>query len=327
MILICFFVWRFYTDKTNSVSQERTDTFSGLQIANKDFSIGVQKATNGDFAGALESFKKSKEVAKTDSQLAIIDFNIADSSFNIDRSVGINNFIQLSKNPTYPARTRGLAMIRAYLMYAKFHDQNLLKQIATENNIIWTTEKEVIYTYMNQIYNLYPFAFPAIYIVQGKLDSINDKSEAINTYNQYSAAIIKNISEMKLNSGEGTETTSSMLNHVILQSRLNIEFNALPIDQVEKSYEDLINYDQQTNNRSNKQYTLTAYANFESGIKNFSKAENVIKLLLAEDLHPALKESLPTMDIKTRYPYLLELRKNTTDKKIIDFIDYIGSKL
>lgn len=301
------------------------DPLSELQVNNKLFAEGVQASINGDYAGALVLLEKSKVGVEKVREKQIIDFNISDTKFNINRSSGAESFIELSKNESYSKRTRALAMVRVYLMYRKFNDPTILAAVVKGYAINAKTQKEQVYLFMKQIYAMYPFAYPAVLIANYELDSAKNANEANVIYSKYASDIYRSITEMKASSGELTETTSSMLARSNLLARLHLEFKAVPREEVEKSYEELVNYNQEKNVKVNKQYTLLYYANFESGIKDYVKAESVMNILLGETLETALKEALPTTNIDQQYPHLKQLAKNTQNQNIKTFIASIGS--
>ena len=314
----------FLAKKQDRVSLVPVDGYVEIQSSNSSFAEGAEAAMRGDYEAALALFEKSKKESATEREKGIIDFNIADTRFKIDRISGIEDFITLSKNENYERRTRALAMVRAYLMYLKYNDQTILIKLANEYGIPWTTGGEVINTYMKQVYELYPFAYPAISMLRHDLFSVKTKEEALALYSPFAPQINEDIEKMKQNIGEATEVTSTMLLRAKLFSSLHLRFNAVSKEEVEKSFEDLINYSQTKNLRVNIQYALLTYADFEGGAKDYQKAVQVLNILLSGPLDSAVTEALSKTATST-YPYLLSVSENTESKDIKEFIAGIGS--
>jgi hypothetical protein len=311
-----------------SIQLDKGDTYSDLQTSNPSFEQGVQAIISGDSKQAVALFEKSKEKATSDSEKAVIDFNIASAKFNLDRASGVDDFIAVSKNELYPKRTRALAMIRAYLMYAKYNDQAVLLKLANGYGIQWTGTSDVINSYMKRVYKLYPFAYPAIIIVEHNIASLKDKNkdQVLAKYTPFAQVITNDITIMKGNSGESTELTSTMLANARLLGILNIRFGAISKTEVEKAYEDLINYDQTKNLKVNMQFALLSYSVFESAAKDYAKADQVIGILASSPLESSVKEFLSKTSTST-YPYLFGLSSKTSSQSVRDLVATIGTAI
>lgn len=329
-ILILIFTVLKYSNTERSYSHIGVkNSHADFQNKSQTFLQGEQYYNAGKYEQAIAMFEKSRESASTWGENAIIDFSIAGPAFMLDKKDGIQKLIDISKNQSYDNETRALAMIRAFLLYSKYFDSDILAQLMAAYNIPAGTRREITKTYMEKVYATYPFAYPAIYIVGYKLSTIKNKDEATALYNQYLPVIDNDIHDMKLRTSRAAELTSTMLAKAKLLSRLYLEFGAFTKTDVEKAFQDLITYDQERGGdyNANKEYALIEYANFMSGAKDYGKAEKILQILFSEPLNPALKEALPKLDLNYSYVYFPDLQKNTQNEDVKKFLNFIGSDI
>jgi hypothetical protein len=298
-----------------------------LRDKNKPYRQGLELARQGDLEEAVRMLTESRALATNVDEKAVIDFTIAGASFDLKRSTGIENFIALAKNESYKERTRALAMVRGYLLYAKYNDPDVLMQLATAFGIPWTIPEVVINDYMKMVLDLHPFAFARIKVIDFELNSISDSLVAEQLYRVHKDSILADISELKKSSGEGTELTSTMLAHAGLLDRLALQYEAVPISEVEAAYQQLIDFGNARGFVVNKQYSLLYYANFLAGASEYEKATAMVELLLKEGANPALTEALPRFDRWSEMPHLETLMSTTTNTDVAAFIETIGARL
>jgi hypothetical protein len=309
-------------------TSQETDTFAYLQSANSDFVAGREALTGGDYVTAVKLFKKSKEGVTSYRQLATIDFNIAEATFGVDKSQGIDAYMVLSKNESYNKRTRALAMLRAYINALKFNDASLFLQVYEAYGVESLTSNKSdlngrALPYMQKVYAVYPFAYPALIMLRSELSKTTDPQTALNLYYQYSKNIGNNLEDLSTHSGEKTEYVISLLQKSYILGLLAANFKVVSVDDVKKSYQTLIDYDQSKGIVGNQQYALLGYADFLSKIKDYPSAEKVMNILLSEKLDKTLGEIPPANDIRLKYLALPDLAKNTKNKDIIKFINTI----
>ena len=185
--------------------------------------------------------------------------------------------------------------------------------------IVWTSVDQVKRDYMQQSYNLYPMAGPAIYLMRDELSKVDNRWDALNIYNRYKPQIDLSIDEMRQYSGESAELTSAMLWMNKILARLYIDYAFSTRTDVEKGYKALIQFDQEKWFTINKQYTLVYYADFLAEINDIDGAQKVIQILLEDGLDRSLIESLP----KTKDLTALRSMSPITDKSIQNFIDFL----
>lgn len=327
-----FFSANIQTNKSTINSQGDTPLVSSdpvqlLKESNPDFKSATELGNQKKFSDALTSFEKARLLATDNQELSIIDFAIADTKFNIVRNDGIESFNAVAKNPAYPERTRALAMIRAFLLYFKYEDQAMLGQLANAHDIPWTIPEEVTYQYMRKVSDLYPFALARIWMLDYELNQIVEAPVAKQMYGVNRDSILQNIDDLKKWSGERMELTSTMSAHARLLSRLSVQYDAIPVTDVQAAFESLIDYGNTHGLTTNKQYTLLYYANFLSGAGEFDKAVLMIEMILKEGLDPAVAEALPRFDSQVRLPYFKPLVLNTKNEAVIAFVETIGSDL
>jgi hypothetical protein len=331
-IIFFFFFWPgVHLQNTSDVSNETpvvsNDPYQLLKDSNADFRNGSELGRQKNYPEALDSFEKALLITTNTRERSIIDFAIADTKFNIVRNDGIEHFSAVANNASYPERTRALAMLRAFLLYFKYEDQNLLRQLSLNFGIPWTIPEQVTYEYMKKVTDLYPFALARIWMIEYELNQVAEGPVAKQLYGVYKQRIIEDIDYLKLSQGERMELTSSMGAHARLLSRLVLEYDAAPVADVEAAFQSLIDYGNANGLTTNKQYTLLYYANFLAGISEFEKAESMIELILKEGLDPAVREGLTRIDAQVRLPSLLLLPANSSNSEVANFISTIGSSL
>ncbi len=330
-ITVVFFTSIFkVTPKTNAPTSEQTelqnDPIQKLKDANASYRTGIELSRQGKMQEAISSFEEAKALSTSNHEKSTIDFNIALTKFDLTRTDGIDAFVALSKNETYPDRTRALAMTRAFLLYSKYSDVKLLQKLASNYDIPWTIPEEVTYQYMKKINDLYPFPIARIRMIDYELNQITDGPVAKQLYEANLNSITAGIENLKESSGEQTELTSSMLAHARLLDRLALQYGVVTFSEVETAYQTLIDYDNARDLTTNKQYALLYYANFLSGAGDFKKAVSMLDLILG-NIDPALAEALPRLDAGVRLPHLVFILENTDKTEISNFIKSIGSKL
>lgn len=333
LIAMSFIAFLLQKNRTNQGATTSTGTNTGTEVdgyaetlsSNPLFAKGVGAVIEGNYQVALDSFEESKKNAVSEREKGIIDFNIADARFNLDRPSGIDDFIALSKNENYEKRTRAMAMLRAYLMYSKYNDPNILLKLALAYDIPWEDRRLVVNSYMEKIYDIYPLAYPVIVKIQYEVRSASTtKEQALAAYTPFAQTISSDIEDMKKNTGEGTGLTSTMLAKANLLSSLYLRFGAVTKEEVEKAYEDLINYDQSKNLKVNMQFALLAYSNFASGAKDYAKADSIINILASSPLEASVIEALSKTSTTT-YAYIVESSRTTSNQNLKDLAALIGS--
>lgn len=307
--------------------EDLNDPLVALKQGNELYREGLDLSKAGKSQEAIAKLTESKSLATTESERSNIDFSISLIQAELDRSAGVDKFYDLSQNDSYPERTRALAMLRTYLNYSKYQDESVLRKIAENYKIAWTNKDEVIYKFMQMTYELHPFAFAKIKMIDYELNSITEKAVAAELYNTSRPDILKGIDEHMRYSGEFTELTSSMLAHSRVLARLYLDFDKMiPVNIVKAAYQENIDYSNTHDHTINKQYALIDYANFLSGIGEFDNATSMLQLILNEGLHRALKEALPTMVIESQYPHLPALANVSTVPAVTALINSIGTK-
>ncbi len=300
-----------------------------LKANNELYKAGVDASLAGDKVKALELLEKSKIAETSTSAKGVIDFTIATVNFDLDRNKGIDGLVDLSENAQYSNRVRALAMMRSYLLYRAYNDISLLRNIASSSDIVWTNSDAVTLAYMKKITDLHPFAYPLLKIMSYELDAMEnkgDKLEAERLYNKYKLTISKNIEEMKKSEGERTELTSTWLANANMLGRLHMDYGIGQRAEVENEHRSLIEYDRLYMFKVNENYTLLSYANFLSGMKDYTSAEKAILEIVANGVAPAVSEALPKIIPEIRYPHLITLSKNVKDPRVQSFLSIIGSK-
>lgn len=308
---------------TNAVISE--DPLQVLRDSNLPFKEGIERVRRGEYQAAIESLNQARQLAQSPTDRSMIDFVIGDTTFELNRTEGIRLLSVTAKTTEYSERTRALAMLRAFLMYFKYSDEDLLRQLAVEHEILWTIPEEVSYQYMKKLDALYPFAFARIWMIGYELNTIKEGIVAKQLYEQSRSGIESNIEDLKKWSGEVVELTSTMSANARLLSRLALEYDAVSSEDVSTAFETLIDYDDARDLIVNKQYALVHYADFLSGAGEFEKAAQMIRMVTDEGPRPALIEGLPKFDRSVLLPNLELLLKNSTDQVVIDFITSIGS--
>lgn len=334
ILLVSFFYFiNTLRDKNNQGAEETelTDessvgTFTDLHFSNPSFVEGSKAYYRGDYQKAIEYYELSKEKASVDEK-AVIDISKAHSVFALNRAQGIEDYVKVSKESQYKERMRAIAMLHAYLAYAKYKDSTLLKILAKSYDIPWTNTKEVTYKYMQKVYSLHPFGYAGVTLASYELKATTNPSDVNRIYEQYIPAIDKSIAEIKQNPGEQVVLTSTMLAKARLLAEFYVDFKVSSIEEVKTSFQDLINYSGSVGLKTNKAYTLLSYANFLSIVKDYKGAEESLLILVNEGTTSAIKEALPKINLKTRYPGLFVLQSNTKDKKVLEFLNFIGSSL
>lgn len=300
------------------------DQYTALQAQFPEFKQGVLKMTEWSYTGAIDLFNEVSPKLSNNIQKSILDFNIAQSQYEIDRKVGGELFVTLSKNESYPKRTRALALQRAYLLYVKYNDPLILKQI-----IDWYGKKawniqDASTQIMQMQYTLNPHVGSALYIASQLIQAVPiDKPEmAKRIYYQYNPSILKGIKFTKNNPGELTEATSAMLGRANLIANLYIRFKIIPRTEVEAAYKELIEFDQENWLPVNQQYALLYYADFLAEIKDATAVIWIMAKITKQNLQTALLEALPRSQ---EFLNLKAIPLGTIDSASQELVDYIGS--
>jgi hypothetical protein len=312
------------------VKPQKEEAMSYLKEKNQLYKAGVDASLAGDKLKALELLEKSKVAETSVSAKGIIDFTIATVNFDLNRSKGVDGLMNLSENTEYSNRIRALAMVRSYLYYLAYNDTELLRNIASSSDIVWTNSDAVTIAYMKKITDLHPFAYPMLRIMSYELDAMEkkgDKVEAQRIYDQYRVAINKDIEVMKSAEGERTELTSTWLANANMLARLHIEYGIGERASVEKEFKSLIEYDRLYMLKVNEQYALLSYANFLSGLNDYVSAEKMILEIVVNGVTPALVEALPKINMQARYPHLGVLVSKLKDSRARAFLSKMGSKV
>lgn len=292
-ILIASSLLFWYRDMFLRRSDTSKDENVEIQDKNKEFQNGNNALINGDSTWAIEHFEKSKDWLTSASGLAIIDFNIASARFEQDRNNGVASYSDLANNELYPRRTRALALHRAYLMYRRYNDESLLRTLAEKNNIVWTNTEEVKYKYMLKSYWLYPLPGSSIFLMKVELSNVTSKEDAELVVSRYKESIEAGISAMKERSWELVEATSAMLGYNNVLGSLFVKYALGSREILEKNYKELIQFDQERNFTTNKQYTFLYYWDFLAQIGDYRSAVSILQLLASESLDRSLIEALP----------------------------------
>ncbi len=270
------------------------DGLQELKASNPQFQDAVKMSENKEYSGAIDLLKKTKEAVTSSGEKAIIDFNISSNNFALDRLAGVKSFLELAKNEQNPVRTRALAMQRIFLMYKKYNDESVLRAIAQEMWIEWTTPEAVELAYVKAGYALFPFPSFAVYLMYEDVKKAKDKDEALKIYQKYKSEIDPGIKLQQSFPGEQAEVTSTMLSMVNMQARLHTEYDkSVSREEVEASYRALVEYDQKKWLTTNKQWTLLYYGEFLAKIGDVENAEKTLLILITDWLESSLLEALP----------------------------------
>lgn len=332
LILICAGIFYFVKIKNNpSTGTEEnlvkeSERYGDLLTRNEYFNQGVQAAINGNYQESIRLFDQAKTITVRPGDLSVINFNIADSLFNFDRASGTVAFIDFAKDEaSNKQRTRALAMLQVYLGYRKYNDESVLKIILDSYGITSTKYDEFVTEYMQKIYDVYPVAYAGLGLVRYDLKYLSEQ-EARQKYTDILPKVQEDLNLMKENSGETLVYTSTLLLKARTLESAYLRYNLATLENVERSYEEVIEVDQQKNDIVNQQYGLLAYANFESSVKNYTKAESLLSVILTKGLQAPLKEALPKTNISNYYS-LKDLIGKTSNQSIKDFVNYIGSDI
>lgn len=189
---------------------------------------------------------------------------MAQSKFNTDRKSGTELFIALSKNETYPKRTRALALQRMYLWAVNYNDPMILKQIIDSYELKAISIADATNKIMQIQFELDPYVGSAVWIAASLINSVpEDKPEiADSIYKQYEPYIAKTITQMKNNPGEQVEVTSAMLGHAGILASLHTKFKKIPRPEVDAAFMEIITYSTQWSLVNNQQYSMLQYADF-----------------------------------------------------------------
>lgn len=308
---------------TEAESLSVSDRFHELAESNEDFAQAIRLSWDTNYTGAIALLEQVKKQLKLEKDKAIIDFNISSNVFELDRLSGVQSFVALSKNPNYPERTRALAMQRIYLLHRKYADDDILRAIAREMQIPWTTVDNVTSQYMQLSYDLYPLPGSALYLLRDALVRAESQQEANIIYEKYKINIDSGIKFMKSTTGELVEATSAMLARARILELLYTRFWLVTREEVESAYRELAQFDQEINFQVNKQYALLSYANFLFSIGEVSHAQRILLIIMNDGLNPALIESLPQ---SSNFPYIKSFT-GYIDPKSKELVDFIGSNL
>ena len=295
------------------------DKFSSVANTNPLFLQALRLSDNRDFSGSILLLEEAKKVARWTWELAIIDFNISDNQFSIDRLSWTESFIAFIKNLDYSPRIRALAMQRIYLKYIKYNDRTILQKLADGMEIKAISRPEIRLEYMKKAYELYPLPGSSIFLMQKEISSVDNKNDALIIFDKYRENIDLGIKDMLTYTWELSEVTSAMLSQAQAFGNLYRDYAISSREEVETLYKDLIQFDQEKWLKINKQYALVYYADFLSNINDIDAAQKVLKILLEDWLEPSLNESLP----KTKDLTGLRSMSPITDKSIQDFIDFL----
>jgi hypothetical protein len=130
---------------------------------------------------------------------------------------------------------------------------------------------------------------------------------------------------MRKSSWELVEATSAMLSYTNILGSLYTRFGIGERNDIETRYKDLIQFDQEKNFTTNKQYAFLYYADFLAGLGDPTSALSILQMLWSETLDRALIESLPRSN---EYKNLKKIPKeNIQNSEIIKIIDGIWSAL
>lgn len=295
------------------------DKFSLIANTNPLFLDATRLAENKDFTGSIALLQEARKTARWSWELAIIDFNISDNTFSLDRLEWTEDFIKLIQNTDYSPRIRALAMQRIYLKYIKFNDRKILYKLAEWLNIQSESRPEIRLKYMKKAYDLYPLPSSSLFLMQNEISAVDNKTDALTIFDKYITNINLGIQEMLNYPWELSETTSAMLSRAQAFGNLYRDYAISSREEVEKLYRDLIQFDQEKWLKINKQYALVYYANFLAEINEPNEAQKIIKILLEDWLESSLIESLP----KTKDLTALRIMSPITDKMVQDFIDFL----
>ena len=278
-----------------------------------------------DNVKAFEIYSKLILDLTNPEERSIVEFGIAQSKFNTDRKSGADLFIALSKNETYPKRTRALALQRMYLWAVNYNDPMILKQIIDSYekraiNIADATNK-----IMQIQFELDPYVGSAVWIASSLINSVPaDKPDiADSIYKQYEPYITKTITQMKNNPGEQVELTSAMLGRAGILAWLHTRFKKVPRTEVDAAFMEIITYSTQWSLVNNQQYSMLQYADFLMANGDKEKAITQLKNIIERWLTPALTEALPK---SIKYPALTSIPLDWEDQDVQELIKFIGSK-
>jgi hypothetical protein len=195
---------------------------------------------------------------------SIVDFGMAQSKFNSDRKSGIDLFIALSKNETYPKRTRALALQRMALWSVNYNDPMILKQIIDSYEMKAISIADAMNKIMQIQFELDPYVGSAVWIAASLISTVPaDKPDiADSIYKQYEPFITKAIAQMKNNPGEQVELTSAMLGRASILAGLHTRFKKVPRTEVDDAFKEIITYSTQWSLANNQQYSMLQYADF-----------------------------------------------------------------
>ena len=256
---------------------------------------------------------------------SIVDFGMAQSKFNTDRKSGIDLFIALSKNETYPKRTRALALQRMTLWSINYNDPMILKQIIDSYEMKAISIADATNKIMQIQFELDPYVGSAVWLASSLISTVPaDKPDiADSIYKQYEPFITKTIAQMKNNPGEQVELTSAMLGRASILARLHTRYKKVPRTEVDDAFKEIITYSTQWSLTNNQQYSMLQYADFLMANGDKEKAITQLKNITERWLTPALTEALPR---SIQYPALTSIPLDWEDQDIQELIKFIGSK-
>jgi hypothetical protein len=278
---------------TGTIAVGTMDGFAILRTTNPVFQEALTRSENKDYTGAIELLKEVRSGSTSPREQAIADFSISSATFALDRIAGAREYINLAKNTEYPVRTRALAMQRVYLMYKKYNDPQILRAIIEDIGIQWTTPEESTLAYIRQWYALYPLPSFAVYLMFDDVKKHPTKSEVSAIYESYKKEIDEGLFFMQWNEWESAEIVGTMLAMASMQAKIYNEYALLSRAEVEKSFKDLIQFDQDKWLMTNKQWSLLYYADFLARAGDEAAAQSVLRILLDSGLEWSLVEALP----------------------------------
>ena len=114
-----------------------------------------------------------------------------------------------------------------------------------------------------------------------------------------------------------------MLSYANVLGTLHIRFGIGERNDVETQYKELIQFDQEKNFTTNKQYTFLYYADFLASLEDYTGSLDVLRILTTEPLDRSLIEALPKSKEFTSLSKIPH--ENIDNLAIAQIIEGIGS--
>jgi hypothetical protein len=316
LFVLVFFVL-FYKknmiEKSNEVSNVVPPRDYVLESQNTPKVIeGKLALVKKDFEGAYSSFKEAANNTTDVNVKSAIEVSAAGSLMNVDTGKGAEYYMEIVNNQSYPAVSRGFALLQIAQFYRGNRDASILKPYLKDKvDLEKSTIEDIEYRLYTDIYNIYPYGIAAARKGIYELKQSPSTSTAQTVLEKYSSSIDSNIESMKPFVGMKTLVPNTYMAKNSMYREL-YKYGVVTSGQIIDLYEKADAEAKAQGNKITEQFNLLSYANYLASLGQTEKTKIILGSIKTSGVEAMINRNLSKESSKLDYPALVALSKKDT---------------